>query len=366
MTIFGTRPEAIKMAPVIAELQKYPSELQTIITLTAQHREMLDQVLDIFEIEADYDLNCMIENQSLSDITCNIIKGMESIFEAQELDLVLVQGDTATTFAASLTAFYHKIPIGHIEAGLRTRNKYYPFPEEINRTLTSSLADLHFAPTLKAKENLLSEGIPDKSIKVTGNTVIDALFSIIEKMGFSNQSAKDTKKILVTIHRRENFGTPMEEVCQAILDIVNQHADIKIYFPVHLNPNARSTVHNFLSNHNQIELLEPLNYFDFVGHMASAYLILTDSGGVQEEAPALGKPVLVLREETERPEGIDAGTCRLVGLNRHRIVKEVNKLLINKNEYLKMAQAINPYGDGKASQRIVKCIFDYFQLNYDS
>lgn len=363
MTIFGTRPEAIKMAPVIAELQKYPNEFQTIVTLTAQHREMLDQVLDIFEMKANYDLNIMIENQKLSDITCNITKRLEPILEKENIDLVLIQGDTTTTLVASLTAFYNRILVGHIEAGLRTYNKLYPFPEEINRVLTSSLTNLHFAPTQKAKENLLKEGIPERSIIVTGNTVVDSLFSVMERKEFSKLSTRDTKEILVTVHRRENLGNPMEEICKAILEIVNQHAEVRIYFPVHLNPNVRSIIYNFLSNHDQVELVEPLDYVDFVKQMKSSYVILTDSGGIQEEAPALGKPVLVLRNETERPEGIDAGTCRLVGLNRQKIVDEVNKLLIDKDEYLKMAQAINPYGDGKASQRIVKFIREYFELN---
>ncbi|MDR4503174.1 MAG: UDP-N-acetylglucosamine 2-epimerase (non-hydrolyzing) [Candidatus Scalindua sp.] len=355
MFVFGTRPEVIKMAPVVSELKKYSNKIRTIVTVSAQHREMMDQMLEIFDIQADYDLNVMTDNQKLSDVTCDIIKGLDPILGKEKIDFILVQGDTTTAFAASLVGFYHKVKVGHVEAGLRTHDKFYPFPEEMNRTLVTSLSDVHFAPTSLAKDNLLREGVPKQNIIVTGNTVIDALLLTVNKKGFAGYIRQDTHKmILVTTHRRENFGEPLEEICKAILDIVAKHKNVKIVFPVHLNPNVRKIVHKYLSNEKQIELTEPLDYAAFTKYIADSYFILTDSGGIQEEAPSLGKPVLVLRNETERREGVEAGTCLLVGTNRQRIVKEANKLLMDKNAYEKMSQAVNPYGDGKASKRIVK------------
>lgn len=359
MVVFGTRPEAIKMAPIVKELKNHSELINTIVTLSAQHREMLDQVLEIFEIQANYDLNVMTDNQSLPDVTCSVIKRLEKILENEPTDIILVQGDTTTTFAASLVGFYNKIPIGHVEAGLRTHNMYYPFPEELNRVLTSRLTSFHFAPTKLAKKNLLSEGIPEDSIIVTGNTVIDALFYIIEHEGYpTSKQLTGKRKILVTAHRRENFGTGLENICRAILSIVNRHEDVEIIFPVHLNPNVQEIVHNLLSNHERIKLIKPLDYKQFCRHIAESYLILTDSGGIQEEAPSLGKPVLVMRNETERLEAIEAGTARLVGTNTERIITETELLLTNLGEYEKMAKAINPYGDGKAGKRIVEYLLN--------
>ncbi|MCP4111791.1 MAG: UDP-N-acetylglucosamine 2-epimerase (non-hydrolyzing) [Desulfobacteraceae bacterium] len=361
MAVFGTRPEAIKMAPVVKELQKHQNRIHTIVTLSAQHREMLDQVMELFEIKSDYDLNIMTYNQKLSGITCNVIQGLEPVLEKEKVDFILVQGDTTTTFAASLIGFYHKIPVGHVEAGLRTYNKYNPFPEEINRVLTSSLSNVHFAPTRLAKKNLLKEGIPEESVIITGNSVIDAFLMIVEKEGFFKKTLNhDYKKILVTAHRRENWGKPLENICNAILDIVTKHPDVKIVFPVHLNPNVQKTVYKLLGNHNRIKLTDPMGYRDIAECIADSHIILSDSGGIQEEAPSLGKPVLVLRNETERQEGIDAGTCRLVGTEREKIVHEADKLLTDSNQYLKMAQAVNPYGDGKTSQRIAEYIIEHF------
>ncbi len=363
-TIFGTRPEAIKIAPVIKELQQYTGAIRPITVLTAQHREMLDQVMELFELHVDYDLNIMSDDQKLGDVTSAVLQKLAPILQRELPDLILVQGDTTTTFAAALAAFYHKIPVGHIEAGLRTYDRYYPYPEEINRRLTSELATFHFAPTQLAKQNLLKEGYPEDAILVTGNTVIDALLMILEKGSISqNPPENDGKKILVTAHRRENWGKPLENICRAILEIVNQHNDVRIIFPVHLNPNVRTTVFSLLADHDRIQLTDPMDYFEFVQAMAQAYLILTDSGGIQEEAPALGKPVLVLRSETERPEAIEAGTCKLVGIDRVQIVEEVHNLLVNPTDYEKMAQAQNPYGDGNASQRIVRYILDRFDKN---
>ncbi|NIU02071.1 MAG: UDP-N-acetylglucosamine 2-epimerase (non-hydrolyzing) [Nitrosopumilaceae archaeon] len=359
MIIFGTRPEAIKMAPIIKELENHSDKIRTIITLSAQHREMLDQVLEIFDIRADYDLNVMTDNQKLSDITCNVIQRFEKILEKETVDFLLVQGDTTTTFAASLIGFYHKIPVGHVEAGLRTNNMYYPFPEELNRVLTTRLASVHFAPTQLAKENLLREGIGEQSIVITGNTVIDALFYITQKEEYDNTKISDgKKKILVTAHRRENFGIGLENICKAILNIVERHHDVEIDFPVHLNPNVQATVRNYLSGHDRIKLIEPLDYRHFCKYIAESFLILTDSGGIQEEAPSLGKPVLVLRNETERQEAIDAGTARLVGVNTQDIVEATELLLTNPDHYQLMAKAVNPYGDGKAGKRIVEYILN--------
>jgi UDP-N-acetylglucosamine 2-epimerase (non-hydrolysing) len=359
--IFGTRPEAIKLAPVILELKKH-EEFEINICVTAQHREMLDQVLEVFEIKPDVDLNIMKSNQSLSELTWRAVELLDGYFLELKPNLILVQGDTTTVFAASLAAFYHKIAIGHIEAGLRTWNKFSPYPEEINRVLTTKLADLHFAPTKLSKENLLQEGVSEDKIFVTGNTVIDALFIAREKikekhisipgLSLNFQKENENSIILITGHRRENFGEGFMNICEAIAELANEFKDYHFIYPVHLNPNVREPVFNILSKQKNIHLIEPLSYLPFIYLMDKSKIILTDSGGVQEEAPSLGKPVLVMRENTERPEAVDAGTVRLVGARKDMIVKEASKLLANENEYSKMANAINPYGDGFASQRI--------------
>ena len=357
--IFGTRPEAIKMAPVIKRFQQNNS-FNTKICVTAQHREMLDQVLDFFDIKPDYDLNIMKPNQSLFDITANTLRALEEVLDEFKPDLIFVQGDTTTTFIGALAGFYKKIKIAHIEAGLRSYNKYSPFPEEINRVLAGHLSDYHFAPTQKAKENLFNENIK-KNVYVVGNTVIDALFlglDIIKGYG-EEQYYKhfdfidfSRKIILITGHRRESFGKPFENICYALKEIAERE-DIEIVYPVHLNPNVREPVNRILGNVKNVHLIEPLEYPYLIWLMSKSYLVLTDSGGIQEEAPSLGKPVLVMREVTERIEGIEAGTAKLVGTDKERIVKETIKLLDDKKEYEKMAKAVNPYGDGKTSKRIV-------------
>jgi len=380
LVVFGTRPEAIKMAPVIKQLKMeneknnyqlsiFNSQLDIRVCVTAQHREMLDQVLDIFDIKPDYDLDIMKKNQDLYDITSNILLKMKKVLDDFKPDIVLVHGDTTTTFATTLAAFYQKIDVGHIEAGLRTGNIYSPWPEEANRKLTAALAKYHFAPTNTAKENLLREGIKEENIIVTGNTVIDALFVMLEKI----ESDKDLKNriikklssyfnsqlsilnfqfILVTGHRRENFGEGFLNICNALKEIAINNPDINIIYPVHLNPNVQKPVNKILRGIKNIYLIEPLEYPEFVYLMSKSYLILTDSGGIQEEAPSLGKPVLVMRDTTERPEAIKAGTVKLVGTNKDKIINEVEKLLNDRNEYDKMSKAHNPYGDGKASQKI--------------
>jgi UDP-N-acetylglucosamine 2-epimerase (non-hydrolysing) len=365
LSVFGTRPEAIKMAPLVKEIEKNEN-FQSIVVVTAQHREMLDQVLELFQIKPDYDLNIMKSNQSLTDITANVLKGLNDIFDEVEPDLVLVHGDTTTTFTATLAAYYKKIQVGHIEAGLRSGDIYSPFPEEGNRKLTGSLANFHFAPTIGAKENLLLENVSEENIYVTGNTVIDALLetvnlseknSIEKKVNFPCSITGDNDKIiLVTAHRRENHGKPLENIFNALLDIHRDFRDIKIVFPVHKNPKVRDLAKKMLSDKERIFLVEPMEYEDFSYLISKSYLVLTDSGGIQEEAPALGKPVLVLRENTERPEAIQAGTVELVGTNSDFIYKSVKKLLTQRESYDKMAKAVNPYGDGKASQRIVKAL----------
>ncbi len=358
--IFGTRPEAIKLAPVILELKKY-CELEINICVTAQHREMLDQVLEVFNIKPDVDLNIMKANQSLSELTHRAIKLLDEYFLEHKPDIILVQGDTTTVFAASLAAFYHKIAIGHVEAGLRTWNKFSPFPEEINRVLTTKLTDIHFAPTQLSKDNLLKEGISEEKIFITGNTVIDALFIARDKIknkkvsipGLSiDFTVQENSIILITGHRRENFGEGFLQICQAIAELADKFTQYNFVYPVHLNPNVRKPVFDILSKQKNIFLIEPLTYLPFIYLMDKSKIILTDSGGVQEEAPSLGKPVLVMRENTERPEGVDAGTVRLVGAKKDMIVKEATKLLTDETEYLKMANAVNPYGDGMASKRI--------------
>ena len=365
MTILGTRPEAIKLAPIIKELEHNSGPIKSIVVLTGQHREMLDQVTEIFGIQADYDLQVMSADQKLQDVLCRVITRFSAILSAQDVDLILVQGDTTTTLAASLSGFYHKIPIGHVEAGLRTHNRYFPFPEELNRTLVSRLATFHFAPTLLSKQNLLQEGIQEKDIIVSGNSVIDALLYILKKEGISCACSADTPKyILVTAHRRENWGRPLENICGALLDIVEMFPEVEVVFPCHLNPNTQNTVHRSLQAHRRIKLLQPLDYISFCRWLARSFLILTDSGGIQEEAPSLGKPVLVLRNETERTEATDAGTARLVGTSRQDIVREAASLLTNPAEYQKMAQRPNPFGDGKASKRIVRFILENFCTNH--
>jgi UDP-N-acetylglucosamine 2-epimerase (non-hydrolysing) len=381
LTIFGTRPEAIKMAPVIKALEKQSDEFTSRVCVTAQHREMLDQVLNLFQIKPDYDLDIMKTGQDLFDVTCNVLQGLKPVLEKEQPDLVLVHGDTTTTMAASLAAFYSGIPVGHVEAGLRTHNKHAPFPEEINRRVTSVVTDLHFAPTETAQNNLLREGVLNDSIFVTGNTVIDALFLTLEKIRSENLEIKiisdliesfpglsklfdnddcpqtnGSNLILVTGHRRENFGQGFENICQALKKIAASHPDMQIVYPVHMNPHVQEPVQRVLSECTNIHLIAPLDYLPFVYLMHRSYLILTDSGGVQEEAPSLGKPVLVMRDTTERPEAVDAGTVKLVGIDYDAIVKNVSLLIENTNIYKIMAQAINPYGDGNACGRIIEAL----------
>lgn len=353
---FGTRPEAIKLAPVIKELQKYPGDFQTKVCVSAQHREMLDQVLAFFSITPDYDLNIMKPDQNLFEITTEALEGIHGVLQDCKPSWIIVQGDTTTTFVGALAAFYAKVKVAHVEAGLRSFNKYSPFPEEINRVLTTHLADLHFAPTPRAKENLLRESVSPDKIFTVGNTSIDALFLCLERLSDRKPpelTRVDFKKevILVTGHRRESFGRPFENICHA-LKTISEDVRTEIVYPVHLNPNVRRPVMKILKDIPNIHLLEPLNYPSFVWLMNKSHIVLTDSGGVQEEAPSLGKPVLVMRDVTERTEGIDAGTARIVGANKERIVSETMRLLEDSAEYERMAQAVNPYGDGQASKRI--------------
>lgn len=358
MTVFGTRPEAIKMAPVVSELRRREDAIRTIVTTTGQHREMLDQVLEIFDIRPDFELDVMTSNQSLAGVTCRIMERLDPLLSDEAVDLILVQGDTTTVFVAALAAFYHRIPVGHVEAGLRTGDRDNPFPEEINRVLASHLSSLHFAPTQQARSNLLAEGIAESAIHVTGNTVIDALLAVVQRDSDQHIDNEGRRRILVTAHRRESWGEPLREVCRALQDIVEMHRDVELIFPVHLNPNVRETVHQLLGERDRIILTEPLGYEQFAREMARSDLVLTDSGGIQEEAPSLGKPVLVLRNETERQEGVEAGTCLLVGPNRQRITHEVNRLLTDENAYREMATAVNPYGDGHAARRIVDTVLE--------
>lgn len=364
MTIFGTRPEAIKMVPVIRALRR-TGRFDTIVAITAQHREMLDQVLTAFDITADYDLDIMEKGQTLTDMTARIICGLRDLLEHQRPDLVLVHGDTTTTFAASLSAFYQKIPVGHVEAGLRTFDKFAPYPEEINRKLTGSLTDLHFAPTETAKSNLLLEGVTPKSIYVTGNTIIDILLQTVgEHDAFENERLRlldaGKKTLLLTCHRRENLGQPMERIFAAISQIAAQNKDINIVFPVHLNHLIQEAAQRHLSTSENVVLTEPLSYKDLVNLMNKSHFVLTDSGGIQEEAAALGKPVLVLRDTTERGEGLSCGGSKIIGTQIQRIISETDALLHDQSQYLKMASSPNPYGDGKASERIAKILTDYF------
>ncbi|MFP3125339.1 UDP-N-acetylglucosamine 2-epimerase (non-hydrolyzing) [Ectobacillus funiculus] len=362
MTIFGTRPEAIKMAPLLLELQKNSNEIESIVAVTAQHRQMLDQVLDTFHIIPDYDLNIMKVRQTLLDVTTRGLEGLDQVMKEAKPDLVLVHGDTTTTFTASLAAFYNQIPVGHVEAGLRTWNKHSPYPEEMNRQLTGVLADLHFAPTSKSAANLLREGKREDCIYITGNTAIDALRTTV-KEGYSHPTLNkigNNRFILMTVHRRENVGEPMRNIFRAVKRLLDAHEDVQVIYPVHMNPVIRDIANEILSDHQRIHLIEPLDVIDFHNFAARSHLILTDSGGVQEEAPSLGIPVLVLRDTTERPEGIEAGTLKLAGTNEENIVYLVNELLTNPDEYSRMAKASNPYGDGYAAKRIVQVIISYF------
>ncbi|MFQ6099695.1 MAG: non-hydrolyzing UDP-N-acetylglucosamine 2-epimerase [Anaerolineae bacterium] len=362
LLVFGTRPEAIKMAPVVRELSRYPTEFKVKICLTAQHREMLDQVLTLFDIEADYDLNIMRDRQTLSRVTAEVLTGVEEVIKTENPGWVLVQGDTTTAMAAALAAFYQKVRVAHIEAGLRTWNKAQPYPEEINRVIADVVCDLHFAPTEAARWNLLCEGIGAGSIFVTGNTVIDALLETVEReydleSGPLRNIPPDRRIILVTAHRRENFGPPLVNICRALQKIARRYeSDVHLVYPVHLNPNVQGVVYPILEGVANISLLKPLDYLSFVHLMNRAYLVLTDSGGLQEEAPSLGKPVLVLREVTERPEAVEAGTVRVVGTDEERIMAEVVRLLEDAGAYRRMAQAANPYGDGHAAARIVNTL----------
>ncbi|MGC4733827.1 non-hydrolyzing UDP-N-acetylglucosamine 2-epimerase [Providencia hangzhouensis] len=366
LTVFGTRPEAIKMAPLVHALAE-DTDFEAKVCVTAQHREMLDQVLKLFEIIPDYDLNIMKPGQDLTDITCRILEGLKSVFADFQPDVVLVHGDTATTMATSLAAFYHRIPVGHVEAGLRTGNLYSPWPEEANRKIAGHLAMYHFAPTENSRQNLLKESIPDSHIFVTGNSVIDALLWVRDKV-MSDQHMMEKlaanypfidpnkKMILVTGHRRESFGGGFERICHALAEIAQAHPDVQVVYPVHLNPNVSEPVKRILHDIDNIILISPQDYLPFVYLMNHAYLILTDSGGIQEEAPSLGQPVLVMRDTTERPEAVDAGTVRLVGTDTQKIVKEVNRLLTDDAEYHEMSRAHNPYGDGHACQRILAAL----------
>jgi len=382
LLVFGTRPEAIKMAPVVKELQRYPEQFDTVICVTAQHRQMLDQVLQLFDIRPHYDLNIMQPGQDLFDVTCNVLQKLKPVLVQEQPDIVLVHGDTTTTMAAALAAYYCHIPVGHVEAGLRTHKRFAPFPEEINRTVAGALSDLHFAPTEATKQNLLHEGIAARCIYVTGNTVIDALFMVRDRIlqeGLAKQierelvancpslkrfflatflSAPETRLILVTGHRRENFGEGFENICNALADIANKYSDVEILYPVHLNPNVQEPVKRILGTggFTNIHLIAPVDYLPFVYLMDRAHLIITDSGGVQEEAPSLGKPVLVMRDTTERPEAVESGTVRLVGTEREAIVAEVSRLLDDDLAYQVMAKAHNPYGDGLAAARIVEVL----------
>ncbi len=357
MTIFGTRPEAIKMAPLVKELKKR-DEIECIVCVTAQHRQMLDQVLNTFEIKPDYDLDIMQQGQTLSDITAKALKGLENVIEEVKPNIVLVHGDTTTTFAGALAAYYCQVDVGHVEAGLRTWNKYSPFPEEMNRQMVGVIADMHFAPTENSKKSLIKEGKKAENIYVTGNTAIDALATTVNE-SYQNDIfdwVGDNRLILITAHRRENLGEPMRGMFKAIKRILNEFNDVKAIYPVHLNPKVRNVANEVLGNNDKIKLIDPLEVIDFHNFLARSYLILTDSGGIQEEAPSLGKPVLVLRDTTERPEGIDAGTLKLAGTNEDTIYKMTKELLENRNEYMKMSKASNPYGDGQASKRIADAI----------
>lgn len=377
--VFGTRPEAIKMAPVIRELRAESLKFKVVVCVTAQHREMLDQVLDLFDIKPHYDLDIMTKGQSLSSLTASVLLDVTGVLEKEHPDIVFVQGDTTTTFAAAQAAYYLKIPVAHIEAGLRTRNRYSPFPEEVNRRLTSVIADFHFAPTEGSKRNLIAEGFDESSIYITGNTVIDALMTVvsgqksvvrqkelnkyfIEKWNLTlRNDPKKSKLILVTGHRRESFGEGFKRICKALCILARNNHNVQIVYPVHLNPNVQEPVYSILGDVDNIHLIPPLDYEPFVFLMSQSDLILTDSGGIQEEAPTLGVPILVMRDISERPEGIEAASARLVGTDVKTIVAETQKLLNNSDEYQHVSNVVNPYGDGKASKRIVRIISEHFR-----
>jgi UDP-N-acetylglucosamine 2-epimerase len=363
LSTFGTRPEAIKMAPVLAELSRFPGAIESRVCVTAQHREMLDQVLRVFGIVPDTDLDVMTDDQAPWQVVSSVLGGLDRVLAAEAPDLVLVHGDTTTTMAASLAAFYRRIPVGHVEAGLRTHDRYYPFPEEMNRVVADDLASFHFAPTARARENLLREGVKAGSIFVTGNTVIDALLGVAGRPragGGANAAGTAVppagRLILVTAHRRENFGAPLTSICRALRDVADAFPDAAIVYPVHMNPNVERTAHAILGDHPRVSLVPPLSYEEFVELMARAHIVVTDSGGIQEEAPSLGKPVLVLRNETERPEAVEAGTVKVIGTERDTIVREITTLMNDGAAYDRMAGAVNPYGDGKAARRIVAAV----------
>lgn len=361
MSVFGTRPEAIKMAPLVKELEKR-EEIESIVTVTAQHREMLDQVLETFNIKPDYDLNIMKQGQTLADVTTRALQGLEGVIKECKPDIVLVHGDTTTTFAGALAAFYNQVAIGHVEAGLRTYDKYSPWPEEMNRQMVDCMTDMYFAPTNLSKENLLNQNINEDKVYVTGNTAIDAMNTTVDKK-YKHEVIDwvgDSKMILLTAHRRENLGEPMKHIFKAIKRLVDEFEDIKVVYPIHKNPLVREIANEILQGNNRVRLIEPLEVFDFHNFQNKSFMIMSDSGGIQEEAPSLGKPVLVLRDTTERPEGIDAGTLKLVGTNEEVIYNEAKKLLTDKEAYNKMSKASNPYGDGHASERIVDAIIEYF------
>lgn len=371
MTVFGTRPEAIKMCPLVLEMRKHPDEIEPLVAVTAQHREMLDQVLHLFGITPDYDLNIMSAGQTLYDVTEKALRGLQKVLEEAKPDLVLVHGDTTTTFAGALAAFYAQIPVGHVEAGLRTGNKYSPFPEEMNRKLTGALADYHFAPTATSKANLLRENVPEAKIVVTGNTVIDALKTTVKKdYRFDDDALHEVldsgkRLILMTTHRRENLGEPMRHVYKALCEVLRTHPGVEAIFPVHKNPKVRQIVNEELGHLPQVHLIEPLDYEPFANLMARVDIVLTDSGGIQEEAPALGKPVLVLRDTTERPEAVSAGTVKLIGTAYEDVLRETNLLLDDAEHYRSMAEAVNPYGDGEACTRIVNRILKEFGFDVE-
>ena len=362
MTVFGTRPEAIKMCPLVLEMKKYSDLIEPLVAVTAQHREMLDQVLELFQIKPDYDLNIMTSGQTLYDVTTRALMGLKEVMEEAKPDIVLVHGDTTTTFAGALAAFYAQIPVGHVEAGLRTGNKYSPYPEEMNRKLTGAIADMHFAPTAISKQNLLKENVNPDNILVTGNTVIDALQATVQKdyvfedAEFNKVFESGHRLILMTTHRRENLGEPMRHVYKALKSVLETHEDVEAIFPVHKNPKVREIVQQELGGLDRVHLIEPMDYEPFANLMAKVDIVLTDSGGIQEEAPALGKPVLVLRDTTERPEAVSAGTVLLVGTAYEDVLRETNRLLDDAAHYKKMAEAANPYGDGQACARIVNAV----------
>lgn len=377
MLVFGTRPEAIKMAPLVKEFQKHPDQFKTIVCVTGQHRQMLDQVLEIFDIKPDYDLNIMKQGQDLYDVTARVLTGMRDVLKEARPDVVLVHGDTTTSTAAALAAFYQQIPVGHVEAGLRTHNIYSPWPEEMNRQITGRIATYDFAPTPLSRSNLLSEGIDEKKITVTGNTVIDALYWVVDKIkstpelneelaaqllnaGYDTTRTASRKLVLITGHRRENFGDGFISMCKAIKALTEKYPDVDFVYPMHLNPNVRKPIHEVFGENleglGNMFFIEPLEYLSFVYLMEKSTIVLTDSGGIQEEAPGLGKPVLVMRDTTERPEALEAGTVKLVGTDYNNIVNEVSALIEDDNYYLNMSQAVNPYGDGKACGRIIEAL----------